>query len=77
MKTKKKGHGFMMILTIIFTLSTISTLIPQPSASKACLLGYHAHCTFTPISTVLSLLLAALFCVIRKKRFTQEEAEKS
>lgn len=73
MKTKKKGYGLMMALTVILSLSTISTLIPQASASKACYLGYFAHCTFTPISTVILILIVGLVCVIRKKKFTETE----
>ena len=72
MKKKKKGYGILLVFAIIFTLATISSLVPQASASKPCMLGYYAHCTFTPISTIICLLLAALACVIRKKKFTEE-----
>ncbi len=41
--------GFWVTVTL-----AISTLIPVPFASKPCLLGYRAHCSFTPISTVIS-----------------------
>lgn len=39
-------------IIIILILAGISTLIPA-SASKPCYLGYYAHCTFTPISTII------------------------
>ena len=69
MKHRKKGYGKMMILTILFTLAAISTVLPQAGASKACLLGYYAHCTFTPVSTLICILLAALSCTIRKRKY--------
>ncbi|HBT40457.1 MAG: hypothetical protein H5T93_08010 [Pseudothermotoga sp.] len=31
----------------------IWTLLPIPGASKPCLIGYYAHCSFTPISTII------------------------
>lgn len=71
MKTKKKGYGVLLAITILLTLAAVSTLIPQASASKECLLGYKAHCTFTPIGTILCLLGAAAVCVVRKRRFTE------
>lgn len=73
MKQKKKGYGVWLVITIIFSLATISSLIPQASASKTCYLGYYAHCTFTPISTVICLIIAGFACVIRKKKFMVEE----
>ncbi|MGC9363600.1 MAG: hypothetical protein ACP5FZ_03420 [Fidelibacterota bacterium] len=69
MKHRKKGYGKLMILTILFTLAAISTILPQASASKACPLGYYAHCTFTPVSTLICILLAALSCSIRRRKF--------
>lgn len=70
MKTKKKGYGMMLALTIIVTLAGLWTLIPDSSASGGSILGYKAHCTFAPISTLICFLLAAAICKIRKKKFT-------
>jgi hypothetical protein len=69
MKHRKKGYGWMMVLTVLFTLAAISTLLPQAEASKACLLGYYAHCSFTPISTLICIALAAISCIIRKRKY--------
>ena len=69
---KQPMYSVLLILTIIFTLSAVSTVLPQASVSKASLLGYNAHCPFTPISTVLCLLLAGMCCRIRAKRFKGE-----
>ena len=44
---------------IFFIGLSILTLIPAP-ASKPCLLGYYAHCSFTPISTIICLIIAGI-----------------
>lgn len=69
MKVRKKGYWLLFALTILLTLITISTLIPSENASKVCMLGYKAHCTFTPISTVICAIPVALTCFIRKRFF--------
>jgi hypothetical protein len=69
MTTRKKGYGFLLALTIIVTLAGLWTLVPDSSASEACVLGYKAHCTFTPISTLICFILAAIICKIRKRKF--------
>lgn len=47
------------IWPIVWTLLAVWTLIPV-DASKACALGYEAHCTFAPWSTIICLALAWL-----------------
>lgn len=66
---KKKGYTILLILTILFTLAAIVTVIPTASASKNCLIGYKAHCAFTPISTIICLILAGSVCKIRNRFF--------
>lgn len=46
----------------------VSTLIPAAAASKPCLLGYYAHCSFTPISTILCWAIAGAIYWYRQKR---------
>jgi len=48
----------------------ISTLIPAP-ASKPCLLGYYAHCSFTPISTVICWVIAGVIYWLGKRKEKQ------
>ena len=69
MQRNKPGYVILLILTIVFTLLAVSTLIPQATAVKACLLGYKAHCTFTPISTIILLALSAVVCRVRSRLF--------
>jgi hypothetical protein len=71
MRVRKKGYGLLLAVTVLLTIAAISTLIPAAGVSKACLLGYKAHCTFTPISTIICVLLAGASCVIRKRMFTE------
>ena len=72
MKVKKKGYGFLLGLTILLTVSAALTLIPHSGATKDCLLGYQAVCSFTPVSTLILLAGTALICVVRKRKFTEE-----
>ena len=43
----------------ISVLAAISTVIPA-QASKPCFFGYYAHCSWTPLSTVICLIIAAV-----------------
>jgi len=52
---------------VIFIILGISTLVPAP-ASKPCPLGYYAHCPFTPISTVICLVIAGVIYWLGKRR---------
>lgn len=49
-----------MIIHGLSLLLGVATLIPS-AASKPCMLGYFALCSFTPISTVLCLAPSAYF----------------
>ncbi len=69
MKIRKKGYWLLFTLTVFFTLLAISTIIPSERASKVCMMGYKAHCTFTPISTILCVVPAGLVCFVRKRFF--------
>jgi hypothetical protein len=70
MQRNKPGYVILLVLTIIFALLAVSTLLPQETAVKACWLGYKAHCTFAPISTIILLACCAATCVVRSKLFS-------
>jgi hypothetical protein len=53
----KKSPTHLIFTAVHFSLA-ILTLIPLASASKECLLGYKALCSFAPISTIILLALA-------------------
>jgi hypothetical protein len=71
MKTRKKGYKWMLALTILFTLSAIITLIPNPGAAKDNMMGYHSICSGAPMSTLVLIICAGTTCFFRKKYFTE------
>jgi hypothetical protein len=64
----------MNALTVIFvfiiaalSIAAAKTAIPNSNASKACLLGYRATCSFTPISTAICIAAAVVVFVVAKR----------
>lgn len=55
---KKALHAALRAITILLLLAAVATLLPNPAASKDCMLGYASLCTAAPLST-FSLLLSA------------------
>ena len=68
--TNKKISTHTIIAIVEFSLA-ILTLIPREAASKVCLLGYKALCSFTPISTVILLALVGLHIFLHRKALAQ------
>lgn len=68
-RLRQPWYGIFMALTIIFTALAILTAIPSPNTNKECILGYKAHCPFTPYATIICLVIAGIFCVIRARLF--------
>jgi len=52
---------------IVADILGISTLIPAP-ASKPSLLGYYAHCSFAPISTIICWIISGVIYWFGKKK---------
>ena len=48
-----------IVVIVILSIAAVKTAIPNAEASKACLLGYKAACSFAPISTAI-LAIAAI-----------------
>lgn len=65
---RDKTYYLLLAATILCVLAAISTVIPDGSASEVSLLGYRAHCPFSPASTVICLLLAGALCIGRSRR---------
>ncbi|MHA1271349.1 MAG: hypothetical protein ACTSPY_16265 [Candidatus Helarchaeota archaeon] len=80
METKKKSFKGIMkkiikwILLSIYIIFVVSlligglfagiwTIIPD-SASKPCYLGYYAHCSFTPFSTLILFTMAIIGSIL-------------
>jgi hypothetical protein len=51
----------------IWVICAVKTVIPNADASKACLLGYKATCSFTPVSTVICIVGAVVTFVVAKR----------
>jgi energy-converting hydrogenase Eha subunit C len=51
---------------VILSIAAVKTAIPNSNASKPCLLGYKAACSFTPISTVILVLGAVVTFALTK-----------
>lgn len=56
------------IIIVALVLSAIKTIIPFPYVSKACMLGYKAGCSFTPISTIILIVATIIVYVIGKRK---------
>ena len=56
-----------IIFTSVHFLLAIVASLPTGTASKNCLLGYNALCSFTPIGTVILLALGGLHIYLHKK----------
>jgi hypothetical protein len=66
----KTGYRIFLIITVVFVLSGLLTLLPTDNASKKNILGYMSHCSFVPVSTLICFILAGVSCIIRKAKFT-------
>ena len=71
--TKKKSPVHLIIAVVHLSLAVV-TLIPVASASKPCLLGYEALCSFSPISTLGLLALAGLHIYLHRRLAVKETA---
>lgn len=69
MKIRKKGYWALLVLTLLFTICALSIILPSERVDEISMLGYKAHCSFTPVSTILCIGLAGLTCFIRKRFF--------
>jgi hypothetical protein len=63
----RKIHFILLIIPIILLVLGVKTLIPNSKASKPCLLGYKAACSFTPISTLILLGMAIIIFIFTRK----------
>lgn len=55
------------IPAVVAGIAAVSTVIPAP-AHKLCFLGYYAHCSWTPISTLICLIIAGAILWVGLKR---------
>jgi hypothetical protein len=55
------------VVIFIWAISAIKTVIPNADASKACLIGYKATCSFTPVSTAICIIGVVVTFVVAKR----------
>jgi len=62
---------FLIVLAafVASAVSAVITIVPDSSASKACMLGYEAHCSFTPASTIILVVMALGFGFVFMKMY--------
>ena len=69
---KKTIIAFFFIFYVVLVISMIAggasaavmTITPDLEASKPCYLGYYAHCSFTPFSTLILIVLAGVGIIL-------------
>jgi hypothetical protein len=55
-----------IVVIVILSIAAVKTAIPNAEASKACLLGYKAACSFAAISTaILAIAAVGVFVAAR------------
>ena len=72
--SKKIIKSILIVLYVSFIVALIAggissgiiTLIPD-EASKPCYLGYYAHCSFTPYSTLILFVMAIIGTILLLK----------
>ncbi|MFA5404839.1 MAG: hypothetical protein WC358_07895 [Ignavibacteria bacterium] len=64
--TKKKGGAFLWFAIISF-IAAIITFFPFKNIDDECMLGYKAICAFTPVSSLVLIVIGILFLVIRSR----------
>ncbi len=62
-----------LALGAILIILAIATLVPNAGASKACMLGYKAVCSFTPASTVILLVVGIALLIKGRGSSTKTE----
>jgi len=65
-----------LIITGVYFLGALVTLIPMETADKTCLLGYKAVCSFSPISTLVLLALGGLHIFLQSQKSAEKELSK-
>jgi len=61
------AYAALLLLSGIFALGAVLTLIPRAGAPWPNMLGYKGLCSFAPASTLACALLAAITCAIRAR----------
>jgi uncharacterized protein with FMN-binding domain len=64
----------LLVLSGVFSVLAVVTLLPNAAASKPNILGYRSVCSFAPAATALCGLLAGITCTMRNRYFSKNAA---
>lgn len=67
MKNKNSNRLTLLAISILCFAAGVATLIPWPYARNESVIGYHALCPFSPISTGILFYLGVMINGYRKK----------
>jgi len=70
-RKKKPGYYTLLALAVLLALGAVLTVVPISYAYRDCMLGYKAHCTLTPISTILCVIGAVITYMVGQSSFTE------
>lgn len=73
-KKQPAAYYALLMLTFVFTVLAVVTLLPNPQASKPNVLGYRSVCSFAPAASALCGLLAGVTCTIRNRFISRKTA---
>jgi hypothetical protein len=71
-----RNYLILLILSFVFALGALITLLPSRAAPWPNLIGYKSVCSFAPGATVACGLLAGITCVIRARLFGPRRGQK-
>ena len=70
-RRKKPGYYTLLALAVLLAGGAVLTIMPVSYAYKDCMLGYRAHCTLTPVSTILCIVAAVITYKMAQSSFTE------
>ena len=70
-RNESGAYWALLALTIVFSVLSLVTMIPNSAASKPNVLGYKSVCSFAPAASALCGVLAGITCTIRNRRVSR------
>ena len=65
-QTNKKGGSLYLIISVLCFIGAIITFIPYKNIDDECMFGYKALCAFTPISSLVLIVVGVFLLMLRK-----------
>ena len=64
----RKDNLVHWVFAAAYIIAAVLTVIPRDAASKECLLGFKALCSFTPTGTAICVAMFTLHVILAKSR---------